>query len=138
MGVPVAIFSESMPMVVQHSFEVNGQDGIEIVTLRNDGIIEFYQSGCDKLKQEFRFINKGNFTKKSNEYWIERAAAAFFNIATFAPRLEPFGQWADIIQKSKRDIKLGEPFYPDFGIQIIIDKIVSREESKLFISIEQK
>ena len=54
-GRPVAIFSDSLEAVARHQFEIKDKIGMEQVAFKNGVALEVYQSGCDLVRQEFRF-----------------------------------------------------------------------------------
>ncbi len=55
-GEPTAIF-EGVEGLENHQFEGNGQESVEKVTVSDMNMsIELYQSGCDRIEQEYRIL----------------------------------------------------------------------------------
>ncbi len=138
MGKPIAIFSDTMAVVSDHKFEANGQEGIETVNFKNGILLELIQSGCDKLTQDFRITQQGNFEMKKDSFWINGAAQSLKLFSTYSPNLMGLNQWAMVINENKDKIKLVEPFYPQMGISITIDKITGKNETTLLLKLQQE
>lgn len=55
-GEPTAIF-EGIAAFEQHEFQQTGQESVEKIAVPELGMnIELYQSGCDRIEQEFRIL----------------------------------------------------------------------------------
>ncbi len=135
---PAAIFSDTMSIINEHSFEVKGQSGSERAIIFNGLVIEVFQDGCEKLSQEFRIIQKGDFTQFGDDFWVHSTAQTFDFLSNSSPSLAGFKQWVNIILQFKPKIKLAEPFYPDPAVGVTIDKIVSKQEAIIIFKIQEK
>jgi hypothetical protein len=120
-GSPVAMFSDSIPGVVQHNFALKGQEGLESVELERGLKIEVLQSGCDKIRQEFRFNISESLPDTTN--WIETSGNIFISISGLDPNLAPLANWGTAIQQFASELKLGESKEVGEGFFIKIDRI---------------
>ncbi|MEZ4951230.1 MAG: hypothetical protein R2769_13625 [Saprospiraceae bacterium] len=128
-GSPVAMFSDSIPGVVQHTFSVDGQDGTESVQLERGLKIEVLQSGCDKIRQEFRFNIQESLPDTTN--WIETSGNLFISISGLDPNLAPLANWGTAIQQFASELKLGESKQVGEGFYIKIDRIKQGQNNLL-------
>jgi hypothetical protein len=144
MGAPKAIFTDSMPTVRKHYFEVKKEQsgenvGIEMVAFDNKLLLEIEQSGCNDILQQFSFIMLGKFPEQSDdEIWKVLAIRHFRDLAKIAPQLTAFNAWADAIELVKKDLKLGEPTKVGEGFNVRIDKILSGDKATLVVRFSQK
>ena len=137
---PVAIF-EGIDSFQNHSFEVNGQEALEKVSLpRYKMDIELYQSGCDFLKQEYRFLLYEPYPANTPpEICAHQIAWIFLLLARDAPiQLGTMRQWAQAVKNAAADFKYNEPI-PLVGtdIEAQIDKVHQPESAILSIVFSQ-
>ncbi len=137
MGKPAPMFSDTMKFVQQHQFFVQGNMGVETVHFDNMFRLEIYQSGCDKLKQEFRVTQPGKFDGLEDAFWVKGAYQSLMMFSGVSMKLAGLKPWAEIIQKNADKIKLAEPFSPEPGIQIVVDRIMGNKEATIIIQFEQ-
>jgi hypothetical protein len=143
-GTPKAIFTDTMPTVKKHYFqlkkEASGEQvGIEMVAFENKLLLEIEQSGCNSVSQQFSFIMFGKFPEQTNdELWKALAIRHFRDLAKISPSLTAFNAWADAIETVKKDLKLGEVMSVGDGFTVRVDKIVSAEKATLVVQFSQK
>ncbi len=138
MGRPAPMFSDTMRFVAQHRFEAEGQKGIEAVKLKNGLDLEILQTGCNDLMQEFRIKQKGDYQYKDDRFWIQGASQSMALLSVTSPNLAGLNQWAMTIANFESSMKLAEPFEPEPGIAVTVDKILGKEQATLIIRLEQK
>lgn len=137
---PTAIF-EGIDSFQNHSFEINGQEALEKVSLpRYKMDIELYQSGCDFLKQEYRFLLYEPYPANTPpEICAHQIAGIFLLLARDAPiQLGTMRQWAQAIKNAAADFKYNESI-PLVGtdIEAQIDKVHQPESAILSIVFSQ-
>jgi hypothetical protein len=143
-GAPKAIFSDSMPTVKKHYFEVkketSGENvGVEMVAFDNKLLLEIEQSGCTDILQQFSFIMFGKFPADTNdELWKVLSIRHFRDLAKISPQLTAFNGWADAIESVQKDMKLGEITKVGEGFNVRIDKILSDDKATLVVRFSQK
>ncbi|MDZ7877056.1 MAG: hypothetical protein U5L45_05270 [Saprospiraceae bacterium] len=143
-GTPKAIFTNTMPTVKKHYFELKKeasgeQVGVEMVAFENKLLLEIEQSGCNAVVQQFSFIMFGKFPEQTNdELWKALAVRHFRDLAKLDPTLTAFNAWADAIETVKKDLKLGETMPLSDGFTARVDKIVSADKATLVVQFSQK
>jgi hypothetical protein len=143
-GTPKAIFTDSMPTIKKHYFELKNEPsgekvGVEMVAFENKLLLEVEQSGCNDIVQQFSFIMFGKFPEQSNdELWKALAIRHFRDLAKISPELTAFNGWADAIESVKKDLKLGEVTKVGEGFNVRIDRIVSTDKATLVVQFSQK
>jgi hypothetical protein len=143
-GTPKAIFTDSMPTVKKHFFELKKEAtgekvGVEMVAFDNKLLLEIEQSGCNEIVQQFSFIMFGKFPEQTNdELWKALAIRHFRDLAKISPELTAFNGWADAIESVKKDLKLGELTNVGNGFNVRVDKILSTDKATLVVHFSQK
>jgi len=137
MGKPVPMFSDTMEIVERHQFSLNEQIGSEFAVLKKGLMVEIIQSGCDKVSQEFRFTRPGDFRKMDDAFWIKGAYSTFGFLSDASPALGGMRNWAELIARAEDAVKIGQPFNPDPGVEVVIDKIANDREAIIIVKMEQ-
>jgi hypothetical protein len=143
-SLPRAIFTNSMPTVKKHYFELKKEKtgenvGVEMVAFENKLLLEIEQSGCNDILQQFSFIMFGKFPEQSDdEIWKTLAIRHFRDLAKISPELTAFNGWADAIESVKKDLKLGEVTKVGEGFNVRIDKLLSADKATLVVRFSQK
>lgn len=143
-GTPKAIFTDTMPTVKKHYFELKKeasgeQVGIEMVAFENKLLLEIEQSGCNAVVQQFSFIMFGKFPEQADdELWKALAIRHFRDLAKISPSLTAFNGWADAMETVKKELKLGELTPVGDGFNVRVDKIVSTDKATLVVQFSQK
>ena len=133
-GKPTAIFSDTMPTVAKHLFQVKDGVGVEMVVFTNKLLLEIEQSGCNDIHQQFSFIMFGNFNDTQNDdIWKRLAVKHFRDLANISPTLFAFNGWADAIESVKDKLKFSEPVDLEGKTQVRIDKILSTDKATLVV-----
>lgn len=130
---PSAIFSQDLPGVESQDFIQTGKDGLEVVSFSNGVFLELHQSGCDSLRQEFRFNLPAPPPDDTPERWLAETQAQFRFFGALGPEYAPFSQWADALSGFEEDFRLGQPMEVATGFWVQIDKIDSFDGPTLVV-----
>lgn len=135
-GKPVAIFSESLEQVEKQSFELNGQKGLETVQFTNGKYLELYQSGCNDIRQEYRFTLKGNYKGKDDQFWFDESMRQLAFIAQLDERYAQIGFWISELDRNAEQITLGQFVEAQANTFVMLDKLVEAESALIIIVFE--
>ncbi|MBK7407603.1 MAG: hypothetical protein IPL49_14865 [Saprospirales bacterium] len=130
---PNAIFSEDLPGVDSHDFMQTGTEGLEIVGFHSGVFLEVFQSGCDSLRQEFRFRFPGPVEEENPEFWFQEAQNQFRTLGSLGPTYGPFSQYADALALQEASFHLAQPMEVETGFWMQVDKIQSFDGPTLII-----
>ncbi len=131
-GQPVPIASDTMQAVVAHHFVRRGQESIETIDLRDGTTVELYQSGCETVRQEFRFLLPHMAQYPSDSIAVQ-AAECLRKMATLSPVWSTFAQWATAIENVRAHLSPGVPFMLPGQIQLKVDTIRSGAQKWLIV-----
>jgi len=135
-GQPVAVFSESLAQIEEQSFEVNGQKGVEIVKFKDGKYLELYQSGCNDIRQEYRFTIKGNHKDKDAQFWFDEAVRQLTYVVQLDERYTQMGLWIGELNRIAERLELGQFTEAQANTFIMLDKIVETESAMVIIVFE--
>jgi len=137
-GPPKAIFSDKIPLVSAHSFELGAKTAVETVVFDRDIRLELTQSGCEKPKQVFQFTIPGDSTGYSPEEWVEMALNQFKFLGSLHEPLQALHFWGNALSEQKETIKLGQPVPLEQGRFVKIDKVADSQKGILMIELYQE
>jgi hypothetical protein len=133
---PVAIFS-GIDSFENHSFELKGQNAVERISIPKMNMdIELFQSGCDDLEQEFRFILYEAYPLNTPpDVCAMHIAGILYILSQESPqKLGLFQQWAETIKANAKSFKYNERTgFFDSEISAQIDKMHQPESAVLSI-----
>lgn len=139
-GTPVAIFKD-IPGLQGHDFQQTGQDAVERIEVPDLSMtIEVFQSGCNALQQEFRFLLNGTYQLNTPPAVCAIDIASIFNsLAEKAPeRLALLQQWAGAIQTDASNFQYNEPLMlQGSNVKAQIDKSHQADAAILSITFSQ-
>lgn len=130
---PNAIFSDDLEGVEMHDFMKTGAEGLEVVSFSNGVFLEIFQSGCDTLRQEFRFRLPGIIEEEGQEFWLKEAQNQFRALGALGPDFLPFIQWADALSSWQEQFRLAQPMEVESGFWMQVDKIDSFDGPTLVV-----
>jgi hypothetical protein len=128
-GEPIAMFSNDMKGVIDHDFSGKGQEATERVVLERGLEIHIFQSGCDAIRQEFRFILKNEEESEVNP--IEKCGAIFTSLSGIDPSLAGLANWGNVILENSDTFRLGASTQVAEGFWIKIDRIKQGKDTLL-------
>ena len=135
---PVAAFSESLSEVNSHTFKMEGTTGVEQVLFKNGVSLELYQSGCNEIRQEFRFIIPGTFEIDEPQFWIDQAAQQFDYLGELSDAHAGMLMWAGEIRKNTARLELGQALEIQPTYFIKIDRIRSMDKVLIIVELFQR
>lgn len=113
-GEPRPIFSSDDEGLKQYSYSRDGQESSELFTLLSGQEVEIYQSGCDNVRQEYRFSSALNeailhqdSTYHQDSIVVLEAAKGFLALSEIADDPVSFGQYAQILSQNARILPEG-------------------------------
>lgn len=130
---PVALFGPKFKDIKKHQFQQEKTYSIEQVVFENGVALELTQSGCNKARQEFKFILKGDFSGRSEQEWISVAAGLFQFLSSIDHSLMEFHNWSKAIKDKKTMIHIGQPMEVQPGFLVAIDRIVGPDITTLVV-----
>lgn len=125
---------EGMRGVAEHKFEAKGTDSEEYVKFANGKTLTILQSGCEKVRQEFRFeLKEAPPAQADDKFWVDQTILNLAALAVLDPQLMPLGNWVMMIREKKNDIRLAETKAMEGGFYSKIDRITSDDRVYLVI-----
>ena len=112
---------------------LNGTDALEVVSFNNGLFLEIYQSGCDSLRQEFRFHLFEAPGEDTAAAWFSEARQQFRFLSSLGPQYAPFSEWADALDLGETDMRLAQPVEIQTGFWAKIDRIDSFDGPTLIV-----
>jgi len=131
-GTPSAIFSQALKQVKAHSFQLKPQEAIEIIHFDNDVKLELIQSGCDEIRQEFRFTIK-NFQKTNFQHTIDEALEQLRYLGGLSDQYASFSFWSDAIAQKRTQLKAGKVYEIESNRFVKIDLIPEDKQAILIV-----
>lgn len=137
-GQPVAIFSEKLAKIKKQSFEVNGQKGVETVEFEDGKYLELFQSGCNEIRQEYRFTIQGEHQDKPDAFWFAEAINHMSYIGQLDERYAVIGIWVGALERLSPEMTIGQFSEAEPSTFIMVDKIVESGSSLLLVVLEAR
>lgn len=139
-GEPTAIF-EGIKAFENHDFEQNGQESVEKITVPEMNMaIELYQSGCDRIEQEFRILLQEAYEVNTP---ATVCALHLSNIIMLLAEKDPqklgaLQQWAEAIRADAERMMYNERIQlSNSAVYIQIDKIHQTNSAILSVVFSQ-
>ncbi len=137
-GEPTPILSDKLPHVKLHEFEKKGGESVESVIFDNQVALEIAQSGCESIRQEFRFAAPGDRRQVADSLWAKEAVRQLVFLSSLGPKQAPLRAWADALEKARPDMKLGEETSLGGGVVAQVNKVAGADQSVLTLVFSQK
>lgn len=135
LGKPTAIFSDSLPQVTTHQFEVEDQASLESVTFNNGIELVLSQSGCEEISQEFQFTIKDIPNKTQTVSWVTAGVEQFKYLASIGEQFAPFFMWATSIEDNKENFSLNTPVELGPGFFVTFNKVPGSDNNILIVKL---
>ncbi|MDC0231177.1 hypothetical protein OAK19_04360 [Aureispira] len=133
---PTSIFSD-IDSFENHSFDLKGQYSVERITVPKMNMdIELFQSGCDDIQQEFRFLLHEAYPLNTPpDVCAMHIAGILYILSQEAPqKLGLLQQWAEAIKSNSKSFNYNEKTgFFDSEISAQIDKTHQPESAVLSI-----
>ena len=137
-GAPVPIFSEGIKRVLSHDFQRNGQKAVESLSFADSTSLEIFQSGCNEIRQEFRFSLKMINTLLPDSLWFDKATERMLFLGALDQRYMSLGMTGELIRQEKAQMQLGQFQQVDFDTYLMVDRIVEPNNTLLIIVMEKR
>lgn len=132
---PVAIFTKEIDEVTKHSFQVEGQMAKEEISFANSTSLEIYQSGCDRIIQEFIFdVPNELITSKIH---TQQAIQQLRFISKLDNKFLAFDQWAQAIEYHEPAFFESDEVEVSPGFNVRLDRLKATKSHKIIIRMSQ-
>jgi hypothetical protein len=138
LGDPVAIFNAQIEGVETHQFSHEGRESVESIQFDNGVRLEILQSGCELVRQEFRFYMPERGPDASEmSLWVQAATNLYFFLGSLDYQFQVFQEWAAAIEQQSERFVRGEALevYPGFWVEI--DPVQTNTETMLRVILSQ-
>lgn len=136
---PEPIFVKYLSDIKFHKFQLDREKGVEKVNFDNGLELEIIQTGCNQMKQEFRFSIYGNMNTREPEFWIQQAGKYFFYLGALDEYLLPLYEWGELLVRNAPYMRLNKNFevVEDFLIQVSLRQ-ENAEKAILIVTISEQ
>ena len=135
---PEAIFSNSMPEISNHNFEIRNGIGVEKVTIKNRLQLTLIQEGCDYITQEFEFKWLGNHMNEPDYFWIQQSVDKFYQLGHLGAAYLTYRALAKAIESTSGQIQLNSPIELQPGVYLSIEPNPTPDEAILLITLSEQ
>jgi|GEM_PF-805109 hypothetical protein len=135
---PEPIFSENIPGVERHSFQLGTQESTEQIEFGAGLNLSIRQSGCDHRKQEFAFQIPGTYTEKNAGYWVTKTIRCLEELSALGPEFAVFEHWSAAIARSAKQIRLSESTEIEEGFYVSVDRVLSSDHATLMLTLSDQ
>ena len=137
-GEPTAVFSPNNPAIATTNFKKEGRTGVETVQFKNQISLELTQSGCQEIIQDFAFTIPMTNPDADGQFWIKQGEQLMRFLGNTDPSLMQFSEWANMIEQSSEEMKLGQANEIQTGYFVTVDKIAGNAETIIKVTLEGK
>lgn len=135
-GAPEAVFNPEVEGVTNHTFSSNGRESTERFEFPDGVQVEVLQSGCDRIRQEYRFTFQSEALPDAAS-WLQAAAGWLTRLGALGPEYQVYNAWRDAITAQGADFRLGAPAEVGPGFMATVDKISGESEQIVVIILEE-
>lgn len=132
---PEAIFSKNIEQITSHSFSLKDHLAKEIISFDNGVELEIFQSGCEKIVQEFVF-EVPNEQIEANQH-TQQAIRQLKFISSLDAKYLAFDQWAQAIQELEIEFFKSDAVEVSPGFIVRLDRIKGSKSHKILIRLSQ-
>ncbi len=136
-GKPQAIFSDTLQHIEAHHFTMQGKAGIEQVEFDHGVQLELIQTGCNQIRQEFRFDLPGNHDEKNTADWVRESHLLFRYMGTLSEAHVSLTFWGNALLDQIQQIKMGQALALAPGFSATLDKIPGTDQTTLIVVLEE-
>jgi len=131
---PQAIFSDAPSKIIKHSFLLVGQNAEENLEFTDGSTLSLFQTGCEKISQEFRFTLPRDTSISSVDMAVERLTF----LANLDTEYMSFANWAQAVRKMKVEFEQQPAVEVEQGFFVGMDRINSTDKTLLIIKLYQR
>jgi len=132
---PVAIFSNDIPEISAHSFAIKDFVAKEAISFSNGVKLEIFQSGCEKIVQEFLFDVPSD--QIESKLHTQQAIRQLKFISSLGPKYMAFDQWAQAIQELEPAFFESDEVEVVPGFVVRLDRIKGKNSSRILVRLSQ-
>lgn len=137
-GKPEAIFSKDIAPIQRHQFQIRRQEAIETIVFESGKKLTIIQTGCDSIRQEFRFEFPDKIEgNQPAAYWVDQAVREFEFLSSLGPQYLVFSSWAQAISNNSNAIHLSESTEIQPGFFVRIDRITGSDHTILTVILSE-
>jgi len=129
------IFALEYEKVVKHSFDKKGQLTFEQVVFENKMELEIQQSGCDSVKQVFKFNIPDDVQQEEPTFFKEMTIQVFGYLSQVSDKHFSLHHLGKVVSQHFQEIKLGKPFMMQENYYLKIDRIAGRNNGILIVEL---
>lgn len=137
-GAPEPIFNPALASVSRHSFHIEKDKAVEELAFSDGLELTIFQTGCEFIRQEFRFRWEGNFQGAPDDFWIGEAARVFNRLGQLGPEYLVYRNLAQTITENGGRMRLDESIKLQDGFYFQAKTILSADETNLSIIISEQ
>ncbi len=131
---PQAIFNKDLAQISTHNFILKGHDAEEQVLFADGSELTLYQSGCEKISQEFRF--KIPIQKEVDR--VSLSVERLMYLSNLEDKYMSFANWAQAIAGLEQEFAKTNDVEVEPGFYVGLDKIDSQKHSTVIIRLFQR
>ncbi len=129
------IFAPFYEKVVKHKFDQKGQLTFEHIIFDNKMELEIQQSGCDNIRQVFKFKIPEDVQKQKADYFKEMTIQFFGYLSLVSDQHFSLHHLGKVVSQHFDEIKLGKPFMMQENYYLKIDRIAGENEAILLVEL---
>jgi|GEM_PF-2481000 len=129
------IFDSSYEKVVEHNFNQKGQLTFENIIFVNKMELEIQQSGCDSIRQVFKFKIPENVRNEKADYFKEMTIQFFGYLSLVSDKHFSLHHLGKVVSQHFDVIKLGKPFMMQENYYLKIDRIIGVNNAILIVEL---
>ena len=131
---PQAIFDKDVSQIAKHTFKLDGHNAEENISFVNKSSLTIFQSGCDKISQEFRF----QINPPSELDMASLGVEKLMYLANLDNRYMSFANWAQAIDGLRKEFTIQNEVEVEPGFFVGLDKIDGKNRTILTVKLFQK
>ncbi len=131
---PQSIFNQNVSQIKSHKFKLTGHNSEENIEFEDGKALTIYQSGCEKIAQEFRFKLEPNKAMDMASLGIER----LMFLANLEDKYMSFANWAQAIDALRQEFANANDVEVEPGFFVGLDKIDGNDHTTMIIRLFQK
>jgi hypothetical protein len=135
---PEAIFSNALPEISNHQFEMRNGIGIEKVLIESHLQLTLIQEGCDYITQEFEFKWAGDHMHEPDYFWIQQSIDKFYQLGELGAGYLSFRSVAKAIESMAGQLRLNSPVELQPGVYLSIEPQPTPDNAILLITLAEQ
>jgi hypothetical protein len=127
-----------VPGVEAHQFQNKGRESEELIQLEGGIRLEILQSGCEQVRQEFRFYMPERGPDASEmALWVQAASNLYYFLGSLGIQYQVFQEWSAVIEQQAPRFVRGKALEVHPGFWVEIDPVQTDTETMLRVILAQ-